>query len=425
MTFCYVVTTIGLLRPTLLPGLARIRRGPRTLQFGVDPRHAVVVELADEHTAAVVDLLDGTLTEQQLLSRAVRLGARSGDVRALLTALHAHGLLVAAHTLTCPPDLRAETAALALRCAGRRAGPPAAGRRTGAPGVANRTPAQIMRGRAEARVAVVGRGRLAAPIAVALAGSGVGHVRADLHGEVRPEETVLGLDPTAVGRPRSAAVTAALRRTRTGAAKAASATTAPRGAGGSGSAGVTAALRDAAGSGSAAITAALRGAGGSASGAVTAAPPGVRAGTGKPQLIVRVGADQPVNLAATALRRRGQAVLVVDIRDGVPVIGPFVAAGGSPCLGCLDRHRIDRDPAWPEIAAGLATAPPAEACDLVTIMAATGFAVSEVLAHLDGGTPGTTGAAVELVSPGELRWRYWPRHPRCSCGSNRHDLGSP
>jgi hypothetical protein len=392
VTFCYVVTTIGLLRPTLLPGLARIRRGPRTLQFGVDPRHAVVVELADEHTAAVVDLLDGTLTEQQLLSRAVRLGARSGDVRALLTTLHAHGLLVAAHALACPPDLRAETAALALRCAGRRAGPQTGRRSSGAPGVANRTPAQIMRGRAEARV--VGRGRLAAPIAVALGGSGVGHVRADLPGEVRPEETVLGLDPTAVGRPRSAAVTAALRRTRTGAAKAAS-------------------------------TTALGGAGGSGSAAVTAAPPGVRAGTGKPQLIVRVGADQPVNLAATALRRRGQAVLVVDIRDGVPVIGPFVAAGGSPCLGCLDRHRIDRDPAWPEIAAGLATAPPAEACDLVTIMTATGFAVSEVLAHLDGGTPGTTGAAVELVSPGELRWRYWPRHPRCSCGSSRHDLGSP
>jgi bacteriocin biosynthesis cyclodehydratase domain-containing protein len=323
----------------------------------------------------VVDLLDGTLTEQQLLRRAVRLGARSGDVRALLTTLHAHGLLVAAHTLTCPPDLRAETAALALSCAGPRAGARAARGHT----VANRTPAQIIRARAEARVAIVGRGRLAAPIAVALAGSGVGHVRADLPGEVRPEETVLGLDPTTVGRPRSAAVTAALRGTRS------SAKPPP------------------------------------AAPAVT----GVRAGTGKPQLIVRVGAGQPVNLATAALRRRGQAVLVVEIRDGIPVIGPFVAAGGSPCLGCLDRHRLDRDPAWPEIAAGLATAPPAEACDLVTIMAATAFAVAEVLAHLDGATPRTTGAAVELVSPGELRWRYWPPHPRCSCGSSRHDLGSP
>ncbi|WP_170215863.1 hypothetical protein [Asanoa ferruginea] len=385
------MTTIGLLRPTLLPGLARIRRGPRTLQFGVDPRHAVVVDLADERVAGVVDLLDGTLTEQQLLSRAVRRGARSGDVRALLTTLHAHGLLVAAHSLACPPDLRAETAALALRCARRRL-----------PGVANRTPDQIMRGRAEARVAVVGRGRLAAPIAVALAGSGVGHVRADLPGEVRPEETVLGLDPAAVGRPRSAAVAAALRRARTSAARSGSATPASR-------AGSPTSMTARAGSGT----------------AVTAAPPGVRAGKGKPQLIVRVGADQPVNLATTALRRRGQAVLVVDIRDGTPVIGPFVAAGGSPCLACLDRHRIDRDPAWPEIAAGLATAPPAEACDLVTIMAATAFAVAEVLAHLDGGRPRTAGAAVELVSPGELRWRYWPPHPRCSCGSSRHDLGSP
>ncbi|MEV4617904.1 hypothetical protein AB0J74_04185 [Asanoa sp. NPDC049573] len=512
------MTTIGLLRPTLLPGLARIRRGRRTLQFGVDPRHAVVVELADEHTAAAVDLLDGTLTEQQLIARAVRRGARSGDVRALLTTLHAHGLLVAAHTLTAPAALKAETAALALRCAGRVP----ATHRSGPRAVANRTPAQIMRGRAEARVAVVGRGRLAAPIAIGLAGSGVGHVRADLPGEVRPEETVLGLDPTAVGRPRSAAVTAAVRRagsrsagprptptarrvgadtggtavvsgggatadehgpvvvsgggatadehgpaavSRDGAAADGPGTAAVSGGeatghgpgpaavpgGGApadGPAGASAGARDSGlrepppgpagvratgrgGVGDAgirAVSAALPGArigDGPASAGVTVASSGVRAGKGRAQLVVRVGADQPVNLATTALRQRHQAVLAVDIRDGVPVIGPFVAPGGSPCLGCLDLHRIDRDPAWPEIAAGLATAPPAEACDLVTIMAATAFAVGEVLAYLDGGTPSTAGGAVELVSPGEVRRRYWPPHPRCSCGSRSHDLGSP
>ncbi len=98
------------------------------------------------------------------------------------------------------------------------------------------------------------------------------------------------------------------------------------------------------------------------------------------------------------------------------MVGPFVTAGGSPCLGCLDQHRIDRDPAWSEIAAGLATAPPAEdACDLVTIMTAAAFAAAEALAYIDGGAPRTIGGAVTVVSPGDLRQRHWPAHPRCSC----------
>ena len=383
MTFCYVVTTIGLLRPTLLPGLARIRRGPRTLQFGVDPRRAVLVELADERAAAVLDLLDGAHTERQVLAGALRLGVRPADARDLLATLHAHGLLVAAHTLTPPgaaPHLRAEAAALALRgrppTAGQQAdrGPsaaarppapapaapgqrgrrraagrpaparrpkplrPTAGTRSDAPGprraacgettVGLLTPAQVLRRRANARVAVTGRGRLAAPIAIALARSGVGHVRPDLPGAVRPEEAVLGLDPTAVGKPRAVAVAEAV------------------------------------------------------------AAAGGGPGRSKPQLVVQVGAEQPADLAAAALRRRGQAVLAVEIHDGAPVVGPFVTAGGSPCLGCLDHHRADRDPAWSEIAAGLATAPPAEeACDLVTIMTAAAFAAAEALAHIDGGAP--------------------------------------
>ncbi len=455
MTFCYFVTTIGLLRPTLLPGLARIRRGPRTVQFGVDPQRAVLVELADERAAAILDLLDGAHTERQILAGALRLGVRPADARALLGTLHAHGLLVAAHTLNPPgvaPHLRAEAAALALRqadprLAGRwayrgplsaaaqerhRAGgsptgrtPAAAGQeragaggtgrtlaaagqeRAGAGGTGRTaaaaaqqrpdsagpmgrtldaaaqerpgagavrpgrkptsggsvventvgllTPAQVLRRRANARVAVAGRGRLAAPIAIALARSGVGHVRPDLSGTVRPEEVVLGLDPAAVGRPRSVVVAQA----------------------------------------------------------VVAA--GGRPGRGKPHLVVQVGAEQPADLAAAALRRRGQAVLAVEIRDGAPVVGPFVEAGGSPCLGCLELHRSDRDPAWSEIAADLATKPPEEACDLVTIMTAAAFAAAEALAHIDGNEPRTIGGAVTVVSPGDLRRRHWPAHPRCSC----------
>ncbi|WP_143049779.1 TOMM precursor leader peptide-binding protein [Asanoa ishikariensis] len=474
------MTTIGLLRPTLLPGLTRIRRGHRTLQFGVDPGRAVLVELADERTAGILDLLDGAHTERQVLAGAQRLGVRPGDARELLATLHAHGLLVPAHTLTPPgaaPHLRAEAAALALRqidhrAAGRWAlrgplsmgpaggaasglgslsagseglqgagparGPSQAGLRGGpggprgagsgrgplsagseatygvgsAPGPSQTgprggpggvetakldaqsdrpgdapgprkvgatrrpgsagavpggrpvvrttvgfvTPAQVLRRRAAARVLVTGRGRLATPIAITLARSGVGHVRPDLPGIVRPEEAVLGLDPSTVGKPRAAAVAAAV------------------------------------------------------------AAAGARPGRTKPHVVIQAGAQQPANLAATALRHRGQAMLAVEIRDGAPVIGPFVQPAGSPCLSCLDHHRRDRDEDWSEIAAGLATAPPTEeAGDLVTIMTAAALGAAEALAYIDGGTPRTTDGAVTVVSPGDLRWRHWPAHPRCSC----------
>ncbi|MEV4537240.1 TOMM precursor leader peptide-binding protein [Asanoa sp. NPDC049518] len=197
---------------------------------------------------------------------------------------------------------------------------------------------------------------MATPIAIALARSGVGHVRPDLPGVVRPEEAVLGLEPSAVGQPRFAAVAAA----------------------------------------------------------VSAA--GARPGRARAQLVIQVGAQQPADLAAAALRRRGQAVLAVELRDGAPVIGPFVGPAGSPCLSCLDHHRAERDDAWAAIAAGLATGPPSdEAGDLVTIMTAAALGAAEALAYIDGGRPRTSGGAVTVVSPGDLRWRHWPPHPRCSC----------
>ncbi|MDG4822935.1 hypothetical protein O7635_13855 [Asanoa sp. WMMD1127] len=409
------MTTIGLLRPTLLPGLTRIRRGPRTIQFGTDAWGAVLVELPDERAAAVLDLLDGAHTERQVLATALRRGVRPSDTRELLATLHASGLVVPAHTLaTTAPHLRAEAAALALRQAAQhlsgqwarrgplpdrrddRPGSPsvtrpaphgsaAVGRGSGLVGSAGEntlggrgpgqgvaawegesgshpptsplTPAETLRRRAAARVLVSGRGRLAAPIALTLARSGIGQVRPDLPGTLDPAEAAAaGLDPAAVGKPRSQAVAAAI------------------------------------------------------------AAAGARPGTTKPQVVVRVGADQPAQLAAAAARRRGQAMLSVEVRDGIPEIGPFVPPDGSPCLACRDLHRTDRDPAWPDIAAGLATSrSEEEACDLVTIMAAAAFAAGQVLVWTDGGDPVTTATAVSLVTLADLRWRRWPAHPRCSC----------
>jgi bacteriocin biosynthesis cyclodehydratase domain-containing protein len=108
------------------------------------------------------------------------------------------------------------------------------------------------------------------------------------------------------------------------------------------------------------------------------------------------------------------------------VIGPFVPPAGSPCLACLDLHRGDRDPAWRALAAQLATGPPPlQACAATTSLIGVGYAVAEVLTYLDGGSPRTRGATIEIDGAGAERRRSWPTHPRCDCRRVRRSRPGP
>src|SRR5262249_20022348 len=112
--------------------------------------------------------------------------------------------------------------------------------------------------------------------------------------------------------------------------------------------------------------------------------------------------------------------LAVAVRDGTVVIGPLVRPGATPCLNCLDLHRVDRDPAWRVVAAQLSDgADQAEPIAATTALAATAFAAAEVLAHIDGGTPATRGARVETSRGGQPRRRQWSLHPQCGCRRRR------
>ncbi|WP_329104222.1 ThiF family adenylyltransferase [Micromonospora sp. NBC_01699] len=355
------MTRTTLPRPTLLPGLARLWRDRHTLQLGLDPSRAVLLEVADPGAAQLLDLLDGTRSERAILDQAVRLRITRDDARTLIDTLRAAGLVVGAHTLL-PTDLpeparrrlTGEATAIALR------GPDAAA-----------TPAQLLRRRRAARVVVTGQGRLGGPVAVALAQAGVGHLHPDLDGPVEPDDvTGAGLAAADVGRPRAEAVADAITR--------------------------------------------------AAPGTETRPVP-----RGRVSLVVQVGADRPASLLAAGYAQRRQAHLLLSLHDGVPVVGPLVRATGAPCLYCRDLHRRDRDPRWPELAAQLAGVPPPQACSTPTLIAAVGYAAGEVLTFLDGGTPETIGAAVEIRTPGRFRRRTWPPHPDCGCATRRRGSRSP
>ncbi|WP_349880459.1 TOMM precursor leader peptide-binding protein [Micromonospora sp. HUAS YX12] len=353
-----------LARPVLLPGLTRLWRDRHTLQLGEPPGRAVLLEMSSPGTARLLDLLDGTRSERAVLAQAGAARVPPDEARALLDTLRDAGLVVPAQALL-PRDLAgAARARLAAEAAALALASP------DLPG----TPARLLRRRRAARVLVTGTGRLGAAVAVALAQAGVGHVVPDLTGPVGAGDLVgTGLTAAELGRPLAPAVRAALERC--------------------------------------------------APGTVTGPSRATR-----PDLVVQLGVDRPAELLATGYARRRQPHLLLDLRGGVPVVGPLVRPPVGPCLRCLDLHRGDRDPDWPALAAQLAAdrgERGERACAAATRLAAAAFATAEVLAHLDGAQPETLGGAVEIRGPGRVRYRRWPPHPSCGCCRRRPIRSGP
>ncbi|MEV6298297.1 hypothetical protein AB0M02_02705 [Actinoplanes sp. NPDC051861] len=355
------MTRTPLPRPTLIPGLPRVWRSPGELQIGLDPAHAVLLHLPDPRTAQVLDLLDGNRSERSVLLRAAELGVPPEETRALLDLLHDAGLVLPSAALL-PPALSTATR---HQLAGE-----AAAIALDCVSRTSEKPARILRRRGAARVVISGRGRLGATVAIALAQAGVGNVHPDLSGTVGPDELTGGpLTPADVGSPRRTAVADAILRT-----------------------------------------------------APATDVRGVRRIAAS--LVVQLAHDEPTALIAAGHAARRQPHLVVAIRDGVAVIGPLVPAGGVPCLNCVDLHRRERDSGWP----GALTPPSPDAtepCAVATLLAATAFAAGEALAYLDGRTPETLGAAVEISAPGRFRRRTWPPHAYCDCHRRRRTFTGP
>jgi bacteriocin biosynthesis cyclodehydratase domain-containing protein len=124
------------------------------------------------------------------------------------------------------------------------------------------------------------------------------------------------------------------------------------------------------------------------------------------------------------LHRRGVPHLAVRVRDGTGLVGPLVIPGVTSCLTCADRHRSDRDAAWPAIAAQLRDT--IGVADRATLLATTALALSQVnrvIAAVRGqelspdlGPPQALNATLEFdLNAGAIVARQWTRHPLCSC----------
>jgi hypothetical protein len=426
----------------------RIWRDPHTLQLGLDPARAVLLDLPDPRAARILDLLDGARPERVVLRRAAERGISLDDARALLDTLHAAGFVLPAPALlpTLADDARrrltGEAAALAIERATARlpllhahaahqqaTAPPATGRRAAADHPATAPAATDQPAATHQRSTAPATARPTPPPATGTPAR-VPHQRT-IPAKARRQPS--GSVDAAVQGPGGRSPAAILRRRLT-------ARVVVTGHGRLG-AGLAVALAEA---GVGHVHPELPGAvtltelaGGPLRGADVGSPrreavvsalrravPGVETRPvrrGGANLVVQLGSDQPTALVAAAHASRRQAHLAVSVHDGVAVVGPFVPPSGAPCLLCVELHRRDRDARRPEPVDRLDPAE-LEPCPVATLLMATGFAAAEVLAYLDGGMPETLGASVEITTPGRLRRRSWMPHPACGC---RRSPGRP
>ncbi|MFE5661028.1 TOMM precursor leader peptide-binding protein [Streptomyces sp. NPDC056517] len=364
------------MHPMVKPALRRAWRSLRSVQFGVTPAHAVVLDPVDQATGTLLGLLDGTRGAELLRAEARTLGLPSGRLDALLGRLESAGLLADASTGrpgrtgpvvgavdTALDPLRADLASLSVVHPG--------------PERAVRT----LAARRAVRVQVRGAGRVGAMVAVLLAAAGVGGVEVVDSGRVEPWETAPGgLPAEAVGERRATAARRLVGRWRRS-----------RGPGGPG-----------------------EGSGGVGLSLVVVTP---RDG---------LGAYVPDPLPAQRWVTTGTPHLYAGVLEATGVVGPLVLPGGTACARCLQEERTDRESDWPRLLAQWRSGArhPLPACDLGLATAVAGLAAAHALAFLDGDLPASTGTRWETSLP-LLEWRAerLRPHPACPCGAARGGEG--
>jgi hypothetical protein len=138
-----------------------------------------------------------------------------------------------------------------------------------------------------------------------------------------------------------------------------------------------------------------------------------------PDLLVVVSCGEPARTVFGEAQRRGIAHLMVVLDEDRVRVGPFVAPGITPCLGCLDLHRAEWDPAWPALLPQLGRASWAMTTPVVAAplrhVAAAEVGV-EVLAIAAGSRPRTAGRVLALGPEHDARTSWQVAfHHGCAC----------
>lgn len=174
-------------RPKLVPGVDTLARGSGEIQFGLDPRHAVIASGLPDEIGDVLRHLDGTFGTGALFDLAGLTHAET--LRQILLALTERGMIEEAAAAGAPHGTPGEPEVASLR-----AGPGARAIRAG------RT------------ILVHGGGRLAVATAVLLATAGVGHVDSRASGTVTVRDLGSGFTESELGLSKRRAMIEAIKR---------------------------------------------------------------------------------------------------------------------------------------------------------------------------------------------------------------------
>ncbi|MET9605668.1 TOMM precursor leader peptide-binding protein [Streptomyces sp. NPDC006512] len=355
--------------PKVKPALARAWRDLQTVQFGVTPASAVVLGPVDTATGSLIDRIDGTRSMDLLRAEGAGMGLPEGRVDELVRRLAGAGLLddvTAGGPRAQAVRRRPETL--------ERLGPD-----LGSLSLVHREPGGDLRGaaaRRAIRVQVRGSGRVGAVIAAVLAGAGVGRVEVLDGGRVLPADVAPGgLGPASVGRLRAEAAGTLVRDAAPGRG--------PR------------------------------------AGEPAGPEPALALVVVAPRDGLQSWAPDPHTAADWVAT--GTPHLYAGVLEATGLVGPLVLPGSTACAGCMERDRVDRDPAWPRMLVQWRSAHrrrATAACDLALSTAVAGLAAAHALSFLDGEVPASAGARWEAALPG-LSWdrsAVWP-HPDCPCGA--------
>ncbi len=138
----------------------------------------------------------------------------------------------------------------------------------------------------------------------------------------------------------------------------------------------------------------------------------------QPDIEVLVSAGEPARSAFEVLVSARVAHLPVVVNESRVRIGPFVAPGATPCLGCLDVLLTSWDPAWAVLV------PQFERPRLlpVTLPASVLLRAAAEVAHqlesLQGGNRPPTVGRILSIGPGQsdVDLRDVPFATQCPCG---------